>query len=59
MVDSDILYVIGNGSVLGVPGPVVIFAATAPRAGAIGLANGAGVRFFYLPIQVLPNSIWG
>ena len=27
--------------------------------GAIGLANGAEVRFFYLPIQVLPNSIWG
>jgi hypothetical protein len=23
------------------------------------LANGAEVRFFYLPIQVLPNSIWG
>jgi hypothetical protein len=23
------------------------------------LANGAEVRFFYLPIQVLPDSIWG
>ena len=29
-----------------------------PRLAAIGLANGAEVRFFYLPIQVLPNSIW-
>jgi hypothetical protein len=29
----------------------------APRA--IGLANSAEVRFFYLPNQVLPNSIWG
>jgi hypothetical protein len=32
---------------------------TTPRLGAIGLANGAEVRFFYLPIQVLPNSISG
>jgi hypothetical protein len=37
----------------------VLLAMTTPRSGAIGLANGAEVRFFYLPIQVLPNSIWG
>ena len=35
MVDSDILDVIGNGSVLGVPGPVVIFAASAIIAGLV------------------------
>ena len=29
-----------------------------PPPGAIGLANGDEVRFFYLPIQVLPYSIW-
>jgi hypothetical protein len=37
----------------------VLLADDHPRPGAIGLANGAEVRFFYLPIQVLPNSIWG
>jgi ribose transport system permease protein len=35
MIDSDILDVIGNGSVLGVPGPVVIFAASAIIAGLV------------------------
>jgi ribose transport system permease protein len=35
MVDSDILDVIGNGSVLGIPGPVVIFAASAIIAGLV------------------------
>ena len=37
----------------------VLLADDHARLGAIGLANGAEVRFFYLPIQVLPNSIWG
>jgi hypothetical protein len=39
--------------------PAYCWPMTTPRPGAIGLANGAEVRFFYLPIQVLPNSIWG
>ena len=35
MVDSDILDVIGNGSIAGIPGPVVIFAASAIIAGLV------------------------
>jgi len=35
MVDSHILDVIGNGSVAGIPGPVIIFAASAIIAGAV------------------------